>query len=86
MRAAGIEARWRAAVANLETMLTAHDTARRRMVLRNLIGDIQNVTTPDEIPFETKKGALESAFVRAAGSQQISVVAGAGFEPATFGL
>ena len=49
------------------------------MVLRNLIGDIQNVTTPEEIRFETKKGALEGAFVRAAGSQQVSMVAGARF-------
>ena len=84
--AAGIEDRWRAAVANLETVLMAHDPTRSRTVLRSLIGDVQVVTTPEEIRFETKKGALEGAFFRAAGSQQLSVVAGAGFEPATFGL
>jgi len=48
-------------------------------MLHNLIGDIQVVATPEEIRFETKKGAVEGAFVRAAGLQQISVVAGAGF-------
>jgi hypothetical protein len=47
------------------------------MMLHNLIGDIQVVATPEEIRFETKKGAVEGAFVRAAGLQQISVVAGA---------
>jgi len=39
--------------------------------------DIQVVATDKEIRFETKKGALEGAFGRAAGSQQLSVVAGA---------
>jgi site-specific DNA recombinase len=82
----GIEDRWRAKVANLETVLMAHDPARSRTVLHSLIGDVQVITTAQEIRFETKKGAVEGAFVRAAGSQQISVVAGAGFEPATFGL
>jgi len=74
---AGIEERWRAAVAILETVLMDHDAARSRTALHNLIGDIQVVATPEEICFESKKGALEGAFVRAAGSQQISVVAGA---------
>ena len=37
------------------------------------------VATAEEIRFETKKGALEGAFVRAAGSQQ-SMVAGACFD------
>jgi hypothetical protein len=50
------------------------------------LGEIRVVTTPEEIRFETNEGALEGAFVRAAGSQQFSMVAGAGFEPATFGL
>ena len=81
MLPSGIEALWRADVANLETVLTAHDPARSRMVLRNLIGDIQVVTTPEKIRFETKKGALEGAFVRAAGSQQVSMVAGARYNP-----
>ena len=82
----GIEGAWRQAVANLETVLATHDVARARTVLLDLIGEIQVVATPEEIRFETKKGALEGALVRAAGGQQIRVVAGAGFEPATFGL
>jgi len=74
---AGIEATWRKAVANLETVLTSHDPSRGRAALMDLIGEIRVVTTPEEIRFETKKGAVEGAFVRAAGSQQIRVVAGA---------
>jgi hypothetical protein len=46
-------------------------------VTRGLIGEVQVVTTPEEIRFETKKGALEGAFIRAAEGQQISMVAGA---------
>lgn len=76
---AGIEDAWRAAVANLEVVVATHDVARARTVLRDLIGEIQVNATPEEIRFETKKGALEGALVRAAGSQQLSVVAGAGF-------
>jgi hypothetical protein len=74
---AGIEVRWRGAVANLEIVLMAHDPAQSRTLLHNLIGNIQVVTTAEEIRFETKKGAMEGAFVRAAGGQQISLVAGA---------
>jgi len=48
--------------------------------LREIIGEIQVVTTPSEIRLETQKGAVEGAFLRAAGSQQINLVAGAGFE------
>ena len=67
-------------------VLTDRDNARARTVLRDLMGEIQVVTTPTEIRFETKKGAVEGAFLRAAGGQQTNLVAGAGFEPATFGL
>ena len=58
-------------------VLATHDVARARTALRDLIGEIQVVATPEEIRFETKKGALEGALVRAAGGQQISLVAGA---------
>jgi hypothetical protein len=83
---AGIEGDGRNAVANLETVLTTHDASRGRATLMDQLGEIRVVTTPEEIRFETNEGALEGAFVRAAGSQQLSMVAGAGFEPATFGL
>jgi hypothetical protein len=56
------------------------------MVLRDVIGDFQVNVTAMEVRFATKKGALEGAFVLAADSQQENLVAGAGFEPATFGL
>jgi len=46
----------------------------------NVIEEIRVVTTPEEIHFETQKGALEGAFLRAAGSQQTFVVAGACFD------
>ena len=51
----GIEDRWRAAVASLGTALMARDPARSRLVLRNLIGEVQAVTTPDEIRLKRKK-------------------------------
>jgi hypothetical protein len=55
-----------------------------------MIGPIRVRTTATEILLETQEGHAEVAFLRAAGleqtGQQISVVAGAGFEPATFGL
>ena len=81
-----LEARWRAMVSNLESVLKPPDIPRARTALRDLIGEIRVVATPEEIRFETKKGAIEGAFLRAAGGQQINLVAGAGFEPATFGL
>ena len=83
---AGIDDAWRKAVTGLESVLTSHDIARSRIALRDLIGEVQVIATPEEIRFETKKGAVVGAFVRAAGGQQLIVVAGAGFEPATFGL
>ena len=48
--------------------------------------DAQVVNSREEIRLETQKGAIEGALLRAAGTQQIDMVAGAGFEPATFGL
>jgi hypothetical protein len=72
-----VESAWRKAVARLETVLSTHDVARARTTLRDLIGEIQVKATAEEIRFETKEGALEGAFVRAAGSQQINLVAGA---------
>jgi len=73
----GIEGDWRKAVANLETVLTTHDASRGRGTLMDQLGEMRVVAKPEEIRFETKKDAVEGAFVRAAGSQQIYVVAGA---------
>ena len=46
---------------------------------RDVLGEIQIVTTPPEVHLETQKGAIEDAFLRAAGGQQTFVVAGAQF-------
>jgi hypothetical protein len=55
-----------------------------------MIGSIKARATPAEILLETHEGHGEIALPKDAGverkGRQISVVAGAGFEPATFGL
>jgi len=76
---AGIDDAWRKAVTGLESVLAAYDITRSRTALRDLIGEVQVIATPEEIRFETKKGAVEGAFVRAVGGQQMSAVAGARF-------
>jgi hypothetical protein len=69
---------WREKVSKLEVTLAAGDIARARTELVHALGgEIQVVTTAKEIRLETKKGALEGAFLRAAGGQQINLVAGA---------
>ncbi len=66
------------------------DVERARYAIENLLGGpIIVETTETQIRFANEKGRIEAAFLRAAGlseSQQKDVVAGAGFEPATFGL
>ena len=70
------------------------DVDRARATIRQYVGD--KILVAEEIQngqpvvtFRTCKGLMEAAFLRVAGSSsviQTSVVAGAGFEPATFGL
>lgn len=73
------------AIDRLPALLT--ETAdRAREELRGLIGPIEVESNATEIRFRTKKGAVEGALSRMAGGPSVFVVAGAGFEPATFGL
>jgi|HubBroStandDraft_4_1064222.scaffolds.fasta_scaffold02724_5 site-specific DNA recombinase len=70
------------------------DVDRARATIRRYVGD--KILVAEEIQdgqpvvtFRTCKGLMEAAFLRVAGGShvlQTSVVAGAGFEPATFGL
>ena len=66
-------------VTTLGSALATYYAARSRTALRDLIGEFMFVSTADEVRIERKKDTLEGAFVRAAGGQQISVVAGARF-------
>jgi hypothetical protein len=62
---------------------------RARTEIAEHVGTVQVVTAPTEIRLETQKGRLEAALLAATGTvdaRQVCVVAGAGFEPATFGL
>ena len=82
---------YRELVESLEQNLTSRPSIpRARAELRKLLGGkIRIVTTPDVVRFETEKGRAEAAFLSAAGLGThcaVEVVAGAGFEPATFGL
>jgi site-specific DNA recombinase len=71
---------------SLPAMLKGVDRERSREELRSLIGVLEVEADEHEVRFLTKKGALEGAFLRLAGNQHTSLVAGVGFEPTTFGL
>jgi site-specific DNA recombinase len=80
--------RSRSAIKNLDKTL-AKDPRRARLEMIEHVGPIRVRTTADEIILEARKGHLESGLLAATGTEgarQISLVAGAGFEPATFGL
>ena len=78
--------RYLAAVDRLPETLARGDVDRSREALRGLIGTIEVEVDAREIRFRAASGAVEAALQRLAGTSQISLVAGAGFEPATFGL
>jgi site-specific DNA recombinase len=85
-----LAARCRSAVENLEVTL-AKEPMRARMELAEHVGTIRVRTTPEEIVLEAPKGGyVETMLLAATGTynntRQIKMVAGAGFEPATFGL
>jgi site-specific DNA recombinase len=84
--APGIVDRYRAAIANLPEVLARTDVDRARHELRRLVGTVRIEADANEIRFTSEQGALENALFRLAGGQQLSVVAGVGFEPTTFGL
>ncbi len=66
------------------------DPARARAGVRRILGgQIKVAASATEGRFMTEQGRVEAAFLRATGSDirvKACVVAGAGFEPATFGL
>ena len=78
-----------ALVADLPKALK-RDPARARANIRQLLGgQIRVEVDAKEARFLTQKGRTEAAFLRMAGAgiqPQTTLVAGAGFEPATFGL
>jgi hypothetical protein len=71
-------------------MLTDLDSAskrdpdRARALLQDLLGEIRFVEEGEEVWAEIRNRA--DHLLLAAGAASINVVAGAGFEPATFGL
>ena len=77
---------YREMVDDLANTLTSVNVNRARAEIRKLVGEIQVQKTPDQIRLMSREGALEAALLRAAGQNQVILVAGAGFEPATFGL
>lgn len=71
--------RFLAFVDGLSANVPPEDVDRVRAELRGLHGPITVVATPEEIRFETQKGRVEAAFLRAAGGTANNVVAGACF-------
>ena len=71
-------------VENLADSLESVDVSKARAELRSLLGDIRVKVDDEEARFMV--AGIETALARASGGPQINVVAGAGFEPATFGL
>jgi site-specific DNA recombinase len=83
-----LAARCRTAIERLDVTL-AKEPMRARMELAEHVGEIRVRTTPEEIILAAQKGQAESMLIAATGTEgarQIKMVAGAGFEPATFGL
>jgi hypothetical protein len=78
--------RYRHMVSSLESELS-RDVHKARTILRQLVGNEISV-----VPHESGKhlvarlGLVTESLLQAAGGSEIFVVAGAGFEPATFGL
>ena len=78
--------RYRALVVRLETSLAEADVDMARAELRRLFGSIRVDGDQREVRLEADLGAVQASLVKAAGGSANNVVAGAGFEPATFGL
>ena len=68
-------------------LVSGRDIDRARAQLRKRLGGNIIVTeASDEIRFETEASTDEMALRMAGNGSQVFFVAGAGFEPATFGL
>jgi site-specific DNA recombinase len=81
---ARLAARFNKMVDKLEEYL-AHDPNRARAALREIVGEIP-VFPHESGKYLVAKLGLSELFLRAAVGSERSMVAGAGFEPATFGL
>jgi hypothetical protein len=78
--------RCRALVGRLEEALTK-DPERSRIALRDIVGDEIKLEPDESGKFLWAEFGLESlSLVAKAAGSSINLVAGAGFEPATFGL
>ncbi len=78
---------YRGLVARLADTIHETDPARGRAVIRELVGEGRVQVDEQEIRLISRETGIEEALARAAGAPlQIKLVAGAGFEPATFGL
>ena len=68
-------------------LVSDRDVARARAQLRkHLGGQIVVTETESEVRFQTEVSAEEMALRMVGSGSQVFMVAGAGFEPATFGL
>jgi site-specific DNA recombinase len=78
--------RYRARVAALERSFPDCDIGQARADLKNLFGSIRIVSDAREVRFEADLRETHMALLKGLGASANNVVAGAGFEPATFGL
>src|SRR5262249_13580156 len=78
--------RYRGLVDRLESSLAETDLDMARAELRTLFGSVRVVSDEREVRFEADLRGTQATLLRAVGASANNVVAGAGFEPATFGL
>lgn len=78
----------RAFVDDLAARLAEVDVHRARAALRRFYGELRAMPDGEDVRLEAEDGAVELAVLKAVGAARVggNVVAGAGFEPATFGL
>ena len=70
---------YRELVDDLATSLSSVNVNRAQAEMRKLVRDIQVEATPDEIKLLSREGSFETALLRAAGQNQVMMVAGARF-------
>jgi hypothetical protein len=78
--------RYRKLVDELDKSLAETDVERARAELRALFGSINVVAGEWEVRLEADLRQTQVALLQVVGATANNVVAGAGFEPATFGL
>jgi hypothetical protein len=76
---------YRAAMLDLKSRLDGHpDRERTRELLRQMLGPVTLARDADGVTWAQMNNPAEQLLV--AGGMSLTVVAGAGFEPTTFGL